>query len=87
MAAITCVLAPAGVAAGVLDVLTDLSAAGLLARFVWVTDPDEAGPPRVLTRVQDGRATDVTLQEILTEDHIDIVRVCVLVPLVGDVTR
>lgn len=86
MAAITCVLAPAGVAAGVLDVLTDLSAAGLLARFVWVTDPDEAGPPRVLTRVQDGRATDVTLQEILTEDHIDIVRVCVLVPLVGDVT-
>ncbi|MFG1929943.1 hypothetical protein ACGFK1_04720 [Mycobacterium sp. NPDC048908] len=83
MPASTVLLAPSGVADGVLGVLTDLSAAGLVGPFIWITDPSDAAPPQVLTRVEGGRSADVTLQQIVTAHNIDVMRVCVIVPMVG----
>lgn len=83
MPAATVVLAPTGVADGVLAVLTDLSAAGLVDSFFWISDPSDVTPPQLLTRVEGGRASDVSLRQFVTTRNIDVVRVCVLVPLVG----
>lgn len=83
MPAATVLLAPSGVADGVLAVLTDLSAAGLVGPFIWITDPSDAAPPQLVTRVEGGRTADVTLQQIVTAHNIDVMRVCVVVPLLG----
>lgn len=83
MPAATVLLAPTGVADGVLAVLTDLSAAGLLDPFFWISDPSDVTPPQQLTHVAGGRASDVALQHFVTARNIDVVRVCVIVPLVG----
>jgi hypothetical protein len=83
MAATTVLLAPAGVADGVLGVLADLSAAGLLDPFIWITDPSESAPPRLVTLVERGRARDVTVQQVVTAHNITVIRVCVVVPLLG----
>ena len=72
MPAATVLLAPSGVADGVLAVLTDLSAAGLVGPFIWITDPSDAAPPQLLTRVEGGRSTDVTLQQIVTAQQAEI---------------
>lgn len=79
----TVVLAPSGVADGVLAVLTDLSAAGLVDPFFWITDPSDVEPPQSLLRVAAGRISDVPLRQFVTARNLDVVRVCVIVPLVG----
>lgn len=83
MTSVTVFLAPTGVADGVLAVLTDLSAAGLVDPFLWVRDPSDTTPPQVLTQVVAGRSTEVTWQQIITSVRIDVLRVCVVVPLLG----
>lgn len=83
MTSVTVFLAPTGVADGVLAVLTDLSAAGLVDPFLWVRDPSDNVPPQVLTQVAAGRSTQVNWQQIVTTQRIDVLRVCVVVPLLG----
>ena len=91
MATLTVFLAPDGPAAGVLDVLTDLSAAGLVADFLWVVDADvdvdEYGGgirdvPAV--RVRSGRSSELTVQAALAELPHDRCRLCVVVPVSDD---
>lgn len=86
MAALTVFLAAPGLADGVLAALTDLSAAGLVEPFHWVSRPAESAPPPSLLRVDSGRQSDVTIQQIVAGERADVVRVCALVPLTGDDT-
>ncbi|CAM3120737.1 hypothetical protein DFJ75_3456 [Williamsia muralis] len=80
MAAVTVFIAPHGTADGVLSALTDLSAAALVDPFVWVAE--SATTDAALT-VHEGRAYDTTVQQVLSTQRIDLLRICVLVPLVG----
>lgn len=82
-------VAPRGPASGVLDVLQDLSAAGLLQPFLWVdaaaieglgTGRSELGA----LEVRGGRQMGTTVQTVLSNNRFQRLRVCVLVPLLGD---
>lgn len=89
MAALTVLVAPRGPASGVLDVLADLSAAGLVCPFLWV---DPAGVDATAgvrsevgaLEVRNGRQLGTTVQAVLSNNRFQRVRVCVLVPLVGE---
>lgn len=75
-------LATPGPAQGIRDVLTDLSAAGLVAPFVWI---DEESITSAADRVpcaiiEGGRDRRVHLQELLAGRSLEKVRLCVLVP-------
>lgn len=83
MAALTVFLAPPGRADCVLSTLTDLSAAGLIEPFHWVSSPSETTSPTSLLRVAGGEHSDVTIQQIVSGQVVDFTRVCVLVPLTG----
>lgn len=83
MSTLTVFLAPPGRADGVLATLTDLSAAGLVEPFHWVTSPAETAPPASLLRVVGGEHSDVTIQQIVAEQAVTLTRVCVLVPITG----
>lgn len=84
MSVLTVLVAPRGPAGGVLDVLQDYSALGLLDPFLWV-DPGGVTPSRVTAlEVRDGRRTGTTLEDALAHRQRTRVRVCVLVPKVGD---
>lgn len=83
MAALTVVLAPPGRADSVLATLSDLSAAGLIEPFHWVSSPSETAPPTTLLRVAGGEHSDVTIQQIVAGQAVDLTRVCVLAPLTG----
>lgn len=81
MNVLTVILGSAGPAEGVRDVLTDLSAAGLVSPFLWVQDEAEQDITRVLaTEVAGGVESPVLLQDVLASRTIDRVRVCVMVP-------
>lgn len=83
MGDLSVLVAPRGPLAGVLDVLQDYSALGLVDPFLWV---DGAGvlPTRVDARfVRDGRQHGTTLQHVLSREQYARVRICVLVPKVG----
>ncbi|MGW6694919.1 magnesium transporter [Rhodococcus sp. NPDC054953] len=79
---LTVVLGPGGPVRGVREVLTDLSAAGLVSAFVWVDDSGvSAHAARVSAYEIDGGVTRaVQLQDLLAARRVDRVRVCVLVP-------
>lgn len=83
MNSVTVFLAPTGVADGILAVLTDLSAAGLVDPFLWVRDPSDSVPPPSLTLVTGGRSSQVTWQQIVSAQRIQLLRVCAVVPLLG----
>lgn len=83
MPALTVILAPKGNAEGVISVLTDLSAANLVEPFLWVLNPDPSTGRDFFSRVEHGRTFDVTIQEVIAAQQIDVLRVCTLVPLVG----
>jgi hypothetical protein len=81
MSVLTVVLGPHTQAEEILAVLTDYSAVGLLARFAWV-DSADAGPSSLpATLVTDGRANPVVLQQIVTAQRHERLRLAVLVPL------
>ncbi|MEE2852533.1 MAG: hypothetical protein VX424_07775 [Actinomycetota bacterium] len=78
---LTVVVAPHLQTDELLGILCDYSAAGLLGVFVWVDAGDARGPATAATMVRDGRSESVVLQQVLTAQHYDRVRVAVLVPL------
>lgn len=80
----TILVAPPGVMNGVRDVLTDWSANNMCNPFVWV---DAAGvqPNHVpAIGVFDGRVHGTSVQQVLSGRGHERVRVCVLVPAVGE---
>jgi hypothetical protein len=87
MSTLTVFLAPDGPAAGVRDVLTDLSAAGLVADFLWVVDADVeldeyGGAPDVPAElVAHGTTTATTARRALSDIDHDRRRLCVVVPV------
>lgn len=83
MTALTVFLAPDAATAGVLDVLTDLSAVGLVKPFVWVAAARVGSGAIGAVGVDRGRRRPVTLQDALTDETHDRVRICVIVPLTG----
>ncbi|PXW31296.1 UNVERIFIED_CONTAM: hypothetical protein DES50_10562 [Williamsia faeni] len=80
MATVTVFIAPRGIADGVLGALCDLSAGALIDPFVWVA---ESATTDAALSISDGRAYDTTVQQVLSSQRIDVLRICVLVPLVG----
>lgn len=83
MGSLTIFLAPIGVGDGVQAVLTDLSAAGLLEPFIWITQPSLTAQTQIMTQVKDGTSTDITVADIVSGPRLDVLRICVLVPLLG----
>jgi hypothetical protein len=87
MPALNVFLAPDGPAGGVLDVLTDLSAAGLVAPFLWVVDADVSADPRnveiAAVAVAGGVRSPATVGSALADSSYDRRRLCVVVPLGG----
>lgn len=84
MASLTVLVAPTGVSDGVRAVLTDLSAAGLVDPFLWLADPVGNALPAAFTAVENGRTRDIPQQQIIEWTAIDRIRLCVMVPLLGD---
>ncbi|WP_407441018.1 magnesium transporter [Rhodococcus sp. (in: high G+C Gram-positive bacteria)] len=82
MNVLTVILASPGVADGVRDVLRDLSAADLVAPFLWVDDAQIPLDGTRIPTVETVRGTDraATLQDVLASRRVDLVRLCVLVP-------
>lgn len=81
MTSVTVFVAPRGSADGVLAALCDLSASSLVDPFVWVADSADSVDTGVAVSVHDGQAHDTTVQEVLSTRRIDILRICVLVPV------
>jgi hypothetical protein len=81
MAVLTVVLAPHTAAEEILAVLTDYSAVGLLTGFAWVDSADAGASSLPATLVTDGRANPVVLQQIVTAQRHERLRLAVLVPL------
>ncbi len=84
MAALTVFLAPDGPSDGVLDVLTDLSAAGLLDPFLWVRESQvESSADIRATAITSGRRKGVSLGDVILDEVLehDRIRLCVVVPI------
>lgn len=79
-AALTVLLAPRGEADEIRALLADYSAAELVDPFVWVDASDVGRPSVPATLIRDGHSSPVALQQILTGDRHDRLRVAVLVP-------
>lgn len=84
MADLTVLLAPDGPEGGVLEVLADLSGAGLVDPFLWVSGSDVTPSSALATAVERGRRRVTTVQESITDRDYDRVRLCVVVPLGAD---
>lgn len=82
MAARTVIVAPTcAVSAGVLDVLRDLAALGMVGDFTWVPVAGGVDVGAVPALAVTGRgATETTLQEALAAAHATRVRLAILVP-------
>ena len=61
--------------------LADYSAVGLVDPFAWVAAGDVGGPSTPATLVRDGQSVPVVLQQLLTGERYDRIRVTVLVPI------
>lgn len=83
MPTLTVFLAPDGPAGGVLDVLTDLSAAGLVEPFLWVSASSAEAAGLGAVGVDQGRRRPATVEDAVADKHHDRVRLCVVVPLSG----
>lgn len=84
MSVLTVFLAAHGPADGVRDVLTDLSAAGLLDPFLWIDESDATSGVAAVTAtsVVSGAACTVAVQEVLASTRVTRIRLCVLVPFI-----
>ncbi|OYO18092.1 hypothetical protein CGZ93_16180 [Enemella dayhoffiae] len=83
MPALTVLIAPPGPAEGVGDALADWSAAGLLHPFLWVDGGSAAESGRGNTPallVHAGRRVGTSLEQTLTQQRFEQVRLVVLVP-------
>lgn len=63
--------------------LTDLSAAGLIDPFLWLTDPVDTALPPVLTVIDRGGTLERTVQQFIAGQSIDLINYCVVVPLIA----
>lgn len=81
MSALTVFVAPSGPSDGVLAALTDLSAAGLVDEFAWITDPAAGQQPATLMLVDSGAARDVALAEFVAGRRVGALRICSVVPI------
>lgn len=77
---LTVLVAPPAHTDEVIAVLGDYSAVGMLDAFVWVDGADVGGPTTPATLVREGRSESVVLQQLLTNERYDRIRVAVLVP-------
>ncbi|MFY2786887.1 hypothetical protein [Rhodococcus sp. MALMAid1271] len=80
---LTVLLVRKGTAEGVLDVLQDLSAAGLIDPFLWVYEHDVNRSAALATHVVGGRRLRTALQTVLAASSYAHIRLGVLVPLFG----
>lgn len=64
----------------IVAILGDYSAVGLLSAFAWVDAAAVGGAATPATLVRDGRSEPVVLQQLLTGERYDRIRVAVLVP-------
>ncbi len=78
--ALTVLVVPHAQTDEIVAVLADYSAVGLLAAFAWVDAADVGGASTPATVVGDGRSEPVVLQQLLTAQRYDRIRVAVLVP-------
>lgn len=78
--ALTVLVVPRARTEDVVAVLADYSAVGLLGPFAWVDARDVGGAATPATLVRDGRCEPVVLQQLLTGERYDRIRVAVLVP-------
>ncbi|NMN95063.1 magnesium transporter [Antrihabitans stalactiti] len=72
-----------GTADGILDVLTDLSAVGLVSPFLWVAEHEVTRTTVHATVVDGGRKHRTTIQSTLAARNFAYVRLVVLVPVSG----
>ena len=79
--ALTVLVVPPAQTDEIVAVLADYSAVGLLATFVWVEAGDIGGASTAATVVRDGRSEPVVLQQLLTTQRYDRIRLAVLVPI------
>ena len=79
--ALTVLVVPRAHTDEIVAVLADYSAVGLLAAFAWVEAADVGGASTPATVVRDGRSEPVVLQQLLTTERYDRIRVAVLVPI------
>ncbi|QCB96206.1 hypothetical protein E5206_04075 [Arthrobacter sp. PAMC25564] len=80
MGALTVLVAPRGLAAGIRDSLTDLSGLDLIGPFVWIEPRMVTGTSIGGVLVADGAQTGITLQGMAGEEGYSAIRLCVLVP-------
>lgn len=85
MRVLTLILAPEGPVAGVRDVLTDWSAAGLIDDFHWIEPAMIAGGADASLLVRDGELYAAPLLALAGRERYDGIRLCVLVPAIPDV--
>jgi hypothetical protein len=78
-------LAPPGPLAGLRDALTDWSALGLVAPFLWVEGAEAGLGGTPGTQIVSGRADLVWLEQGLAQRRYGRIRVCVLVPALAGV--
>lgn len=79
--ALTVLVVPRDHTEDLVAVLADYSAVGLLDTYVWVDGAAAGGPTTPATLVRDGRSEYVVLQQLLTGERYDRIRVVVLVPI------
>ncbi|HEY6649906.1 MAG TPA: hypothetical protein VI217_22700 [Mycobacterium sp.] len=79
--ALTVLVVPRSQTDEIVAVLADYSAVGLLATFAWVQATDVGGASTPATVVRDGRSEPVVLQQLLTTQRYDRIRLAVLVPI------
>lgn len=87
MDSLTVLIAPSGPCDGVLAALTDLSAAGLVDEFAWISDPSAEPTVPTVALIENGSASDVSLSSLVTDRRISLLRICSLVPAIGDDKR
>ena len=79
--ALTVLLAPRPQTEEILSVLVDYSAVGLIGPFVWVDAAEVGDSSTHGTLVRDGQGEPVVLQQMLTGERYDRIRIAVLVPV------
>ncbi len=79
--ALTVLVVPRAHIDEIVAVLADYSAVGLLAAFAWVDAADVGGASTPATVVRDGRSEPVVLQQLLTTERYERIRLAVLVPV------
>lgn len=82
--ALTILLAPPGVMNAVRDALTDWSAVGLIEPFLWIDSSTITSHRVPAIGIADGRPHGTAVQYALSGSRYGRIRICSLVPLLGE---